>query len=342
MKRLPSSIFHLPSSIILLASLLLLTSCEYKDLCYDHSHWAYLRTQFDWTQSPAANTQGMTVLYYGQDGDEPIRYDFSGMKGGMVPLQPGTYRQVAYNNDTETILYRHTESLETIEAYTRQSSIEEGTQLTRSGMPRASGTEDEPVILEPDMLWTAASEAITVQSNGDTARITMQPVERVYEVVVTIHNVPNLQYTGQFGGALSGLAPSINVATGELGEGSVTEAFGCQTIDATTLQMKFRIFGHCPHHVEGVTNSHLLTVYAILADGSKWYNTQDVTTQMHDASKNPDGYVDPTNPDDPDNRGSYHIYIEEEELPVPKPIVNGSGFQPTIDGWQGIEINVGM
>jgi hypothetical protein len=27
-------------------------------------------------------------------------------------------------------------------------------------------------------------------------------------------------------------------------------------------------------------------------------------------------------------------------LPVPKPIVNGSGFQPTIDDWQGTEIDV--
>ena len=74
---------------------------------------------------------------------------------------------------------------------------------------------------------------------------------------------------------------------------------------------------------------HLLTIYAILADGSKWYYTNDVTDQMHDSSS--------STPTD-DN----HIYIELDDLPVPKPIVNGSGFQPTIDGWQGVEIEVGM
>ena len=342
MKRLPSSIFHLPSSIILLASLLLLTSCHYKDFCYDHSHWAYLRTQLDWSKSPSANAQGMTMLYYADGSTEPIRYDFSGMQGGLARLQPGKYREVAYNYDTESILLRNMGSVNTLEAYTRQSSIEEGTQMARYGMPRSAASAAETVILEPDPLWTVASESLDLQHYGDTARVTLQPLERVYHVDITITNVPNLQYTGQFGGALSGLAPSVYVASGELGEGGVTQAFTCNVIDATTLQMSFRIFGHCPHRDTGEINTHYLTIYAILADGSKWYFTQDVTSVMHDPLINPDGHIDPSNPDDPDRRDSYHIQIELDDLPVPKPIVNGSGFQPTIDGWRGIEINVGM
>ena len=73
---------------------------------------------------------------------------------------------------------------------------------------------------------------------------------------------------------------------------------------------------------------HLLTVYAILADGSKWYHTQDVSAQMDEVTITP--------------IEEKVVNIEIEELPIPKPIVNGSGFQPTIDGWQGIEIEVGM
>ena len=34
--------------------------------------------------------------------------------------------------------------------------------------------------------------------------------------------------------------------------------------------------------------------------------------------------------------------IEVSGLPIPKPIVNGSGFRPTIDTWQGVEIEIGM
>jgi hypothetical protein len=48
---------------------------------------------------------------------------------------------------------------------------------------------------------------------------------------------------------------------------------------------------------------------------------------MHDASQGPD---------------AEEIIVNLDDLPIPKPIVNGGGFQPTIDGWQGVEIDVGM
>ena len=313
----------------LLSLIPLLSSCEYKDLCYDHNHWTVVRVAFDWTLSPQADAKGMTTLFYNQVATttEPVRYDYSATKGGMARLNPDNYQALAYNNDTETILFRDMQSLSTLQAYTRLSSIEEGTQLTRAGMPRAASTENEEVILVPDMLWAAVSKSLDLTTQGDTVDVTISPVQYVREITITIHNVPNLQYTGQFGGALSGLSPGVYMASNQLVEGSVTQAFPCSVIDENTLQMNFRIFGHCPHRSEGQTNPHLLTIYAILSDGSKWYYTQDVTSKMHDPVQNPD---------------DYHVYIELDGLPVPKPIVNGSGFRPTIDGWQGEEIEVGM
>jgi hypothetical protein len=227
------------------------------------------------------------------------------------------------------------EDISALEAYTRVSSIEEGTQLSRSGMPRATQTENEPVILEPDPLWGASSEAFTLKLdekdvNGTipTTVITMHPTSRVYEVTVNIHNVPNLQYTGQIGAALSGLAPSVYMVSGELGESLATETFVGSVVNETTIVMHVRIFGHCPRAHQGELNTHKLTIYAVLADNSKWYHTEDVTDQMHDWSQNPED--------------AEEIIINLKDLPIPKPIVNGSGFQPTIDGWQGIEIDVGM
>ena len=315
------------NTLITLMMAFVLTSCEYKELCYDHNHWTKELLVFDWTKAPNATPKGMTALIYDVDKDsqEPIRYDMVGKLGGEMQLQPGTYQTLAYNYDTETILYRGMDRLSTIEAYTRQSSIEEGTRLTRSGMPRA--VAEEYVILEPDTLWGGLSTARYMQSVDSIYRIVVAPEPRFVEVDITIVNVPNMQYTGQFGGALTGLAPSVYMSTGELGAGCATQAFTCSVEGTSTLHMKFRIFGHCPHRSEGVINSHMLTIYAILADGSKWYYTQDVTEQMHDAGHNPD---------------SEHIFIEIDGLPVPKPIVNGSGFQPTIDTWQGVNIDVGM
>ena len=65
-----------------------------------------------------------------------------------------------------------------------------------------------------------------------------------------------------------------------------------------------------------------------------------ISGQMHDDVKNPEIHIDPMNPQTLEI--NYEIHIDIEELPVPKPIVNGSGFQPTIDGWQGVEIDVNM
>lgn len=313
-------------------------SCEYKDLCYDHNHWANVRIVFDWQHAPEAITKattettgaGMTVLFYDDEtatSHEPVRYDLPGREGGNVRLLPGTYQALSYNYDTETILYRGMELENTLEAYTRLSSIGEGTMMSRTDMPRANNTEQEPVILEPDPLWAATSETFMVNIGDETRTVTMQPQTRVCEITITIHNVPNLQYSSQFGGALSGLAPSVWMASGQIGEGTATQAFSASAIDQNTLEMHFRTFGHCPRRGEGITNPHILTIYAILADGSKWYYTYDVSQQMHNPKQNPD---------------DHHVYIELDDLPVPKPIVNGSGFQPTIDGWQGVEIEVDM
>jgi hypothetical protein len=114
------------------------------------------------------------------------------------------------------------------------------------------------------------------------------------------------------------------MSTGKVGVGRATEAFTGTAVDESTLVFHVRIFGHCPD----VTNQHILTIYAILADDSKWYYSVDVTDQMHDEDQNPDE--------------DEEINIQLEDLPIPKPIVNGSGFQPTVDGWQSIDINVTM
>lgn len=79
-------------------------------------------------------------------------------------------------------------------------------------------------------------------------------------------------------------------------------------------------FGHSP----AVDKAHQLTVYAVLSDGSKWYYTYDVTGQIHSA---------------PDPR---NVHIVLDGLPLPKPITNGGGFQPEVEPWQPVEIDIEM
>ena len=219
-------ISSLASALLLLGSCLTFTSCDYKDLCYDHHHLVSFRVLFDWSNVPDAQPEGMTVLFYNLDapGTNPTRFDLPGREGGVVKLEPGNYRAVAYNYDTETILLSNIEEWNSLTAYTRGSSIEEGTMLSRGPIPRAAGTDSEPVILEPDMLYACAGEPFkleftdnyttyddNIEGAGGIASqklytITLKPNQRVRRVNLYVNNVQNLAYGSQFGGALSTLS----------------------------------------------------------------------------------------------------------------------------------------
>ena len=332
----------LASSLLLLLSLAI-TSCDYKDLCYEHPHWVNVEVRFDWKNDTTAHPAGMEVIFYNVDdiSAEPVNYHLQGRDGGIVQLLPGRYRALAYNNDTETILYRNTNLIPTFEAYTRQSSVDEGTYMPYSDLPRGEGKGDEAVILLPDMLWGATHAVFEIEQQDPvtydyddegatpvvpkTYTITMAPEKRVGNITVTVHNVKNLKYTTNFAGILSTLSPSVMMESGDNSDGTVTEAFPFDIPNDSTLQAKFHFFGHCPYLSSGTANTHILSLYAFLADDTKFYYNVDVTEQMHDPVKNPD---------------RYNIFIDIYELPVPQPIVNGSGFHPDVDDWVGEDILV--
>ena len=313
----------LARATLMLLTMTLLTGCEYKDLCYDHDHSDKVYVTFDWRKAPHHTATSMVVLFYNLDkpSQQPIRYEYP-LSGGTATLQPGRWKAVTYNSNTEAIRHRGQEWWDIAEVFTRQSSIEEGSQLTRGAMPQATGAEQEQVILEPDPIWGCVSEDFNLVVDGDGYNLVLMPEYRYTTLKVKITDVPNLEYTNGVGGSISGVAASRFIASGELGQQTVTEAFPVNKTD-NTLEMSVNIFGHCP---ELPGNTHLLTMYAILADGSKWYYTIDVTDKIHQAVEQDDGTME----------------IEVSGLPIPKPIVNGSGFHPTIDTWQGVEIEVGM
>lgn len=342
MKRYMKPLRHI--GLVLLALLSgVLTSCEYKDLCYQHPHWVDVNVHFDWKNEPDAQPEGMTVLFYNMDdpASDPVRFDLPGRNGGTVNLMTGRYRAVAYNYDTDAILYRNTGTISTYEAYTRQSSIGEGTQMPYGDLPRGEGKDDEDIILAPNMLWGATHPGFEIEmqdpvtydyvKEGETAvthnsyDITMEPGKRICQVTVNVHDVPNMKYTSNFAGALSSLSPSVFMESAAFGEGSVAQAFAFDKVDATTLQAKFYSFGHCSRLAENIVNTHYLSVYALLDDETKWYYNIDVTDQVHDQVKNPN---------------KYNIVIDIYDLPIPKPITNGSGIKPTVDAWTNINIEL--
>lgn len=319
-------IFH---TVTMAALLVAATSCEHKDLCYDHAHAVEVEVVFDWRNAPDAAPASMSLYLFPGDG-EALRYDFTGRDGGTIRVPVGKYEALCLNSDTENIGYRNTEHKGTFEVTTQTSPLLGGLSalgVRSEGAPRADGAEDERVALSPDMLWSDHAESIELKHVPVRQRITLYPEQSVCRYTVEIRNAENLKYVFGVSGSISGLAGGLLPGTGPdalTGE-CVTIPFDAAVGEGANGEKSvvtgaLLTFGHSL----AVDKAHLLTVYAVLSDGSKWYYTYDVTGQIHSA---------------PDPRD---VHIVLDGLPLPKPIVNGGGFQPEVEPWKPVEIDIEM
>ena len=305
---------------------LLATGCEHKDLCYDHSHYAAVDVVFDWQLAPDADPAYMEAYFFPADGGEIQRFGFGDRAGGQIELLPGTYSVLCLNTGTPTNLVRNTGQWSRFEVYTRNASVLEGLGSLMAAVatepPRPEGAEGQSGALEPDLLWTARLDLVTVELTAEPQTVTLTPEQSVSRFTVKILHADNLDYASGLSGSLSGLSRGLYVGLNELDPECVTVPFAVQTADDASLSAAFRGFGHCPDGDNGIP--HKLVVYAMLDDGSKWYYTFDVTDQVHRA---------------PDQR---NVYIELDELPLPEPITDGGGIQPGIDDWEDVQVDIPM
>lgn len=327
MKRMLERMNHVLLAIAVLA-VLSLTSCEHKDLCHDSLHVVNVKVVFDWRKAPDAAPASMSLYLFPTHGGEALRYEFTDRNGGIIRVPVGHYDAFCLNSDTENVTYRNTGSKTTFEVTTRTADLLSGLSalgVRSASVPRARGTEDERIVLPPDMLWSDHAEGIGLNQETAAPTITLYPAVSVCRYTVEIRNAKNLKYVSGVGSSISGLAGGLlpgagaDALTGE----RVTIPFDAVTGkdkdgEKTVITGGLLTFGH------KAGNNHTLTVYAVLADGSKWYYTYDVTDQIHSA---------------PDPR---NVHIVLDGLPLPKPIVNGGGFQPEVEDWQTVPIDIEM
>lgn len=315
-------IFHAAAAAAVLAAA---TSCEHKDLCYDHSDAVDVEVVFDWCNAPDASPESMSLYLFPAGGGEALRYEFTDCRGGTIRVPVGGYEALCLNSDTENIDYRNTAQRTSFEVMTRTTSLLGGLSglgVRSEGVPRPEGTESERVVLCPDMLWSDHAEGVVLAQQSATRTITLSPQQSVSSYTVEIRNAENLKYVSGISGSLSSMAESLYPGMGcdATCERSVTVPFDVEiSADKTAVAGRLFAFG-CPT----TRNIHTLTVYAVLSDASKWYYTYDVTDQIHSAP----------------NQRDVHIVLDG--LPLPKPIVNGGGFQPDVDEWQSEQIEIPM
>ena len=242
----------------------------------------------------------------------------------------GRYQVLYYNNDYEVVQFRGVGDFWQQECYTREGSLFEPVFGNASySAPRAKGTEEERVVITPEMMWGDHAMNVDIRERGlsywfvrdgeterttierDELRLTLMPHEQICRYTYEIRNVKNVGYVTQMSASLSGMSGSVFCAAEQVEDEAVTLPFEASFDEQTHIVGGFHTFGHHPENDE----RHKLALYVWLNDGSKWLYTFDVTGQVDEA---------------PDKR---RVHIVIDELSLPEPIGDDSGFQPTVDGW---------
>lgn len=298
------------------------TACGHKDLCFDHDVHDRICVQvvFDWLKASDAAPESMSLYLFPEHCQSPLLYEFSDREGGTIYVPAGHYRAVCMNGDTESCAYRNTERPESFEIYAREIGSLSGWALGE--LPRAKGTEEERRALLSERVWCARANDIRIASSGEQPALIFYPEEAFCSYTVEIHNADNLNRVKSLLCTLSGLAggflPGMSRTTSE----RVTYPFEAISSGASSITGGFHTFGR-PSGVDDIR--HKLVVYALYANGKKWYYTYDVTDQVRDAE-------DPR-----------RVHILLDGLPLPEPGSNeGGGFKPEVGDWQTVFIDIEM
>lgn len=308
--------------LLLTSSVLLLTSCQYKDLCYDHHHdkeytaYLVLKLKLDVNVNVEMESQiplpeYMKVCFYSPDTHQLQYTEFVGPYGGPLHVSPGVYDMLVYSFGTEYIQIRGESNVNTIEAFT--SDI---TRIkARAFASFTKGPDDDvpaPIIYAPDHLLVAHEMVEIPSYNGVDEEMvvvieaTAATIVETYDFVVP--HVKGAQYIESVEAFVTNQAISSFFGRGEVNPSPATISF---PVDVYPLQgmllTSFNTFGKLPG--ESINYLHIL----IKDTGGKEYH---VTTDITDQFEKPD-----------------HKIIIDKEIVIPQPAGGGTGIAPSVDEW---------
>ncbi|MBQ3711950.1 MAG: DUF5119 domain-containing protein [Bacteroidales bacterium] len=316
---------------------------------------------FDWkteVYGPVGYTEpkGIRMHIYTLDDTESPKshyvYNFSGNQG-QADVFVGIHNLLFHNNDSEVLLFRSEDDLADIYSYTRiiskglKSSIPVQTTEQKIATKADDDDEetdlteeiDEPVAFAPDELFVMFEPKYHVTDDlNDYEYIDGQYVLRIegdliphsFIYLFQIRLLNNLERVyGSSGAALTGMAESVNLRTGETSSTPVCVPMDVHintTADPDLMGARvlgFGIPGCNPYDAASVaaTESKHWLVLNVMFKTGKYKNIRiDVTDQIRAL---PTGGVIPLEIDVED-------FPEEDTDP---PIDEGDGFKPLIGGW---------
>jgi hypothetical protein len=253
-----------------------LTSCEHKDLCFDHEDHALryaVQLNFTYEQlwhedysyynDPDVDIDGAWVVDSTQlyddlmpeltpdipSGIRALVYCSNGERhtfnfeadGGSLLLCSGRHQLLFYNNDSEYIIFEDDESRAaeiTLTTRTRNRSSYHGSPYINTG------TRAESTVAAPDMLYFGFIEnyqAVAASTTPDTLEVDMYPLVCTY--VIQFNFERGSEYVALARGALAGMAGSVKLYNGETPDDDIaTVLFDCE-LQESRAQAVVNTFG---------------------------------------------------------------------------------------------------
>lgn len=323
-------------SVLLCTILVLLCGCNQKELVYPSSTMIKVTVKFDWSDALEANPDGMTVVFFPEGAEGSIwRYELSGREGGDIEIPAGRYRMMAFNSDTQYIMYSGTSHMWSYKAYTDKSVPVAWPDTVVASYPELLSYTGYK---SPDMLYCGIDEDISVElcsvsyrpcrSGGGLSEAEVKecghhvlkcfPGSRTSSYTCVLRDVVNIEGMRRGYFVLSGLSPSELIAHDVLSE-SEGEYMFLASRGEKDVSGKTVAFGSSA----AVSVKQNLYFIAVLADGRVVPYCYDVSDQIVNS---------------PDKRNVL-IVIDGVELPYVKPGNPDTDFDVEVDDWETVIID---
>lgn len=327
---------------IVLFMLATFTSCEHKDLCFDHDlhapkwdirieaeyerEWQYtFDGGTDWRNYPTwlesfgmeydvlrpGMPDGLRVQVYNLDGsDEIINI---APEGDVVRMRPGEHSLLFYNNDTEYIVFDEMQSFASAKATTRPR-----TRYTYLGNSYMGTSTSESTVNQPDMLYGSYIESYISERSNVVMVLPVKMRPLVFTYLVRYEFSHGLEYVSLARGALAGMAQAVWLNSGRTSEETATVLYDC-TVEDFGVQSLVRSFG-VPDFPKEHYGTRAGSIYALnlevrLKNGKIKSFDFDVTDQV---VAQPQGGV---------------IVVKDISIYDEDGLESGSGFDVDVEDW---------
>ena len=268
------------------------------------------------------------VLVYDAVSDELVSSNIVGEKGGVLNIFPGNYHLVIYSFGTESTQVKDLHNRNSANAFTTDITVSKSHIIKSKASkfvkaPASKGYEDDPIINEPDHLYTSNEMDVTIGAftgGGQTItiRTTVSSILDVYSLeVLNIKGAENIEKVEAF---VTGQILSNYFGRAERDSSPATVYVDMSVdVENSRLYTVFNTFGKLP----GAQNNIYLDITVTDSGGGQYRYIYDVTEQF----------------DDPGNE-DHQLVIDGELIDIPKAEHGGGGFSPIIDEWEREDIDV--